>query len=142
MTQLIFDKDEELAVWAEINYPECSPIPRPFTSIGVADNNGNILAVAIFHDFAIVDIHVTFIAATRSRWATKPIIKSLLHYPFLQLGVKRMTAITNKSNKKARKLLESLGFKLEGVHPLADAGLRSKTSYGLYEDRAMEWFNG
>ena len=139
--QLIFNQDEELAAWAETNYPECSPVPRPFTAIGVASNDGNILGVAIYHNFSNNDVEITFVAKTHSRWATKPIIRSLLHYPFYQLGVSRMSAITNKANKKARKLLEGLGFKHEGTHPLADGGVRPKISYGLYKDVVAErWF--
>ncbi len=140
--QLIFQHDEELAQWAEFNYPECSPLPRPLAAIGIASEGGQMLGVAIYHDFSDNDVHITFVAAT-PRWATKPIIRSLLHYPFYQLGVQRMSAITNKSNKRARKLLSGLGFKHEGTHPLADGGVRPKVSYGLYASVAKEkWFNG
>ena len=143
MTQLVFGKDDELAAWAEANYPDCSPLPRPLTALGIASNDGKVLGVAIYHDFSDNDVQITFVAETRSRWATKPIIRSLLHYPFYQLGAQRMTAITNKSNKAARKLLVGLGFKLEGTHPLADGGVRPKISYGLYHDVAKrKWFNG
>tara|TARA_R110000765_G_scaffold168891_1_gene273887 strand:+ start:115 stop:549 length:435 start_codon:yes stop_codon:yes gene_type:complete len=140
MTDLVFNRDEELAAWAESNYPDCAPLPRPLTAIGIADK-GAVIAVAVFHDFVYPSIEVTFIAATRSRWATKQMVKSLLHYPFFQLNVKRMTAVTSKSNKKARKLLMSLGFALEGVHPFATKG-QTACSYGLYRDVAVnKWFS-
>tara|TARA_R110000803_G_C11976965_1_gene320278 strand:+ start:758 stop:1186 length:429 start_codon:yes stop_codon:yes gene_type:complete len=142
MTQILCGHDDELAQWAETTYPDCCPLPRPLTAIGVASNEGDIMGVAIFHDFSDNDVQITFVTAT-PRWATPGNCRAILHYPFIQLGVKRMTAVTNKSNKRARKLLEGIGFKLEGVHPFADGGVRPKVSYGLYESVAKEkWFNG
>jgi len=139
MSELVFNRDEELAAWAEANYPDCAPLVRPLTTIGVADK-GEVIAVAVYHGFIYPSIEITFIASTRSRWATKPIVKSILHYPFFQLNVKRMSAITSKSNKKARKLLEGIGFRLEGVHPYALNG-QTACSYGLYRDAAVnKWF--
>ena len=146
MTQLIFNRDEELARWAEINFPEVGQISRPLHAIGVADSDGELLGVAFYSSFGqnrnneTYDLQVTLVTAS-TRWATKATIRALLHYPFFQIGTKRMSAITNKSNKKARKLLEGLGFKLEGVHPFGDEGIRPSCSYGLYRDDAIKkWF--
>ena len=50
MTQLIFDRDEELATWAETQYPDCAPLARPLTSIGIASSEGEIIGVAIFYE--------------------------------------------------------------------------------------------
>jgi len=141
MTRLIFNHDEELARWAEFYYPDCSPLARPLTTIGIESQGGEILGVAIYHDFSDNDVQITFVTAT-PRWATPGNVRAILHYPFIQLGVKRMTAVTNKSNKKARKLLEGIGFKLEGVHPFADGGVRPRVSYGLYSSVVKEkWLN-
>ena len=140
MTQLIFDRDEELATWAETQYPDCAPLARPLTSIGIASSEGEIIGVAIYHNFRHTDVEVTFITATQ-RWATLGNVRALLHYPFIQLGVQRMTAITSKSNKKARKLLRGLGFLLEGTHPYAAKG-KTACTYGLYSDNAKRWLNG
>jgi len=140
MTQLIFNRDDELAAWAENVYPDCAPLARPLTAIGVASDEGEIIGVAIYHNFRHTDIEITFVTST-PRWATKATVRSLLHYPFFQLGVDRMTAITRKSNKKARKLLEGLGFLLEGTHPYAAMG-KTACTYGLYRQNAIDrWFN-
>ena len=141
LNQLICGRDEELAEWAEEHYPDCAPLSRPLTSIGVASDSGDIMGVAIFHNYRQNDIEVTFITAT-PRWATQGVIRGILDYPFKQLGVKRMTAITNKSNKKARKLLTGLGFVLEGVHPFAATDCTSACTYGLYAKNAEKWLNG
>jgi RimJ/RimL family protein N-acetyltransferase len=137
MTELIFGKDDELAAWAEANYPECAPLSRPLTAIGVASSAGEMLGVAIYHNFRQNDVEITFVTAT-PRWATSGNISAILHYPFIQLGVQRMTAITAKANKKARKLLTGLGFVLEGTHPYAHAG-KTACTYGLYSETAQKW---
>lgn len=141
MTQLIFGKDEELASWAEQVYPEIAPLARPLHTIGIASSEGELLGVAIYLNFAQYDVQICFVTAT-PRWATSGNIRAILNYPFIQLGVKRMTAVTNKSNKRARKLLEGVGFRLEGVHPYGDAGVRPAMTYGLYRENAGRWLNG
>tara|TARA_R110000868_G_scaffold86238_1_gene241942 strand:+ start:197 stop:622 length:426 start_codon:yes stop_codon:yes gene_type:complete len=139
MTQLVFNRDDELAQWAEITYPDCAPLSRPLTSIGIANSKGEILGVAIYHNFRQNDVEVTFITTT-PRWATLGNVRALLHYPFIQLGVQRMTAITGKSNKKARKFLSGIGFLLEGTHPYAAKG-KTACTYGIYLNNAQRWLS-
>ena len=141
MTELVFGRDDELAAWAEAHYPDCAPLSRPLTAIGVASYSGDIMGVAIYHNYRQNDIEITFITAT-PRWATPGNIRALLHYPFIQLGVKRMTAITKKSNKKARSFMTGLGFILEGVHPYAARDCTAACTYGLYAKNAEKWTNG
>tara|TARA_R110002167_G_scaffold106873_1_gene273785 strand:- start:7135 stop:7560 length:426 start_codon:yes stop_codon:yes gene_type:complete len=141
MTELVCGRDDELAAWAEEHFPDCAPLSRPLTAIGVSSNDGDIMGVAIFHNYRQTDIEITFITAT-PRWATPGNIRGILNYPFVQLGVKRMTAITTKSNKKARKFMTGLGFRLEGVHPYAAKDGTSACTYGLYPENAEKWLNG
>jgi RimJ/RimL family protein N-acetyltransferase len=141
LTELVFGRDDELAAWAEAHYPDCAPLSRPLTAIGVASYSGDIMGVAIYHNYRQNDIEITFITAT-PRWATPGNIRALLHYPFIQLGVKRMTAITKKSNKKARSFMTGLGFILEGVHPYAARDCTAACTYGLYAKNAEKWTNG
>ena len=140
MTELVFGRDDELAIWAEAHYPDCAPLSRPLTAIGVASDSGDIMGVAIYHNYRQNDIEITFITAT-PRWATPGNIRALLHYPFIQLGVKRMTAITKKSNKKARSFMTRLGFVLEGTHPYAARDCTTSCTYGLYSKNAEKWTN-
>lgn len=78
------------------------------------------------------------IVTATPRWATPGNIRAMLHYPFIQQGVKRMTARTAKSNKRARRMLEGLGAVLEGTHPKAFDGVRAACSYGMMRDVAIE----
>lgn len=115
------------------------PFQRPLTTIGVADEDDRIMAVAIYNNYRYdSDIEVSFVSAT-PRWATQGNIRAMLFYPFGQLGVKRLSAITTKSNKRCRKLLTGLGFKQEGVHPFAGENQATAISYGMYSNSAQKW---
>ena len=139
LTTLIFGKDEELALWAEKS--GIGPFQRPLTAIGVAGIDGKIMAVAIYNNYRYSDdIEISFVAAT-PRWATQGNIRAMLSYPFVQLGVKRLSAVTNKNNKRSRKLLTGLGFKQEGVHPFAGKDGETAMTYGMYLEPAKKWIN-
>lgn len=142
MTQLVFDRDDFFAQWAETAYPACAPLARPLTTIGMVTGDGAaILGAAVFHNFRGHDVEVTLVCAG-PRWATPGNVRAILHYPFKQLKVKRLTAITSKTNKRARRLLTGLGFHLEGVHPYAGSDGRAAITYGMYHDDARKWLDG
>lgn len=145
MTQLVFEPQDALADWAEKMLPECAPVNRPMTRFfGVASAKGELLAVAFFNNYRHNDRDIEFsMVAATPRWATPGNIRALLHYPFVQLGVQRLTARTAKSNKRVRSIVERCGAKLEGVHPYGYLGKRTGLTYGLYRDVANErWFDG
>lgn len=141
MAQLIFGHDEELAQWAESEYPEGAPFPRPVVAIGIADKDTERLyGVAMYSGFTPTNVDFGMITVSR-RWATKGTVRAILYYPFIQLGAKRMTALTLKSNKHARRVLEKFGFRQEGVHPYGFPNGKTAVSYGLYRDHVIErWF--
>lgn len=142
MTRLILGRDEELARWAEIVYPPCAPIANGTACIGFASGDGSkVLGVAFFNNYQHNhgDIELSVVAAT-PQWATPGNIRAILHYAFVQLGVQRMTASTSKSNKRARKLIEFFGAKLEGVHPKGHMRRETRLTYGLQREVAMERF--
>ena len=97
--------------------------------IGFA-SSGIIVAGAVYNNFRGHDIQLSF-AAEDPRWATRGNIRAVLDYPFNQLGCERITAFTAKGNKRARKLIEGVGFRMEGVHPKGWDGHRTAISYGL-----------
>lgn len=143
MTQIVLGQDERLLQWAEMVAPELGELARPATCIGFASNDGQKLyAVAIFHGFRHYDIEISFVAAS-PRWATPSNIRVIMDYPFNQLGVKRMTSHVARSNKRARKLNEGVGFRLEGSHPKGWMGKEFACTYGILEETARErWLNG
>ena len=71
-------------------------------------------------------------------WLSRRTLRVLLGYPFGQLGCHRITAIVAKKNRRSRRLVEGLGFKLEGV---AREGMRPGVDACIYSllKRECRW---
>jgi RimJ/RimL family protein N-acetyltransferase len=134
---LIYGHDRELSLWAGSRLGLGGPVRGvdPI-AIGVARAD-RIVAVALFSNFQPPTIEVTFVTTT-PRWASREMIRGILAYPFLQLGCKRVTAVTETCNAPARSFLERLGFLQEGVHPDAFPSGEG-ISYGLLRRNAERW---
>jgi RimJ/RimL family protein N-acetyltransferase len=105
-------------------------------AIGVT-RHGEMVAAAVFHQYRHPNIEISFVTTDR-HWATKKVVQGILGYPFLQLGCKRLTAITEATNQRTRAFLCRLGFHQEGIHPDAfDSG--NAVTYGLLRKDAARW---
>lgn len=100
----------------------------PSTALGVV-RDGKLLGGVVYNNFNGHDIHASY-AFDNPKWASRAVLRILFGYPFNQLGVVRMTAVIGRRNKHARKMVERLGFKQEGVHPKAVDGRQDAISYG------------
>lgn len=105
-------------------------------AIGVY-HGSKIVAVAIYSEYRSPNIEITFVTSS-PRWASPNAVRGILKYPFLQLGCKRITAITEATNQPARAFLCRLGFKLEGIHPDA-LPTGTAITYGLLRKDAARW---
>lgn len=77
-------------------------------------------------------------AATSPRWASRVTIRKMLEYPFIQLGLRRITTITAASNETALKMNRQLGFKQEGVMRYG-MGDEDAIIMGLLREEADRW---
>lgn len=105
-------------------------------SFGIV-RGSELAAIIVYSEYRHPSIEASIWSAT-PRWATPPVLRALLQYPFLQLGVRRVTATTEEGNAAARRFLERLGFRHEGTHP--DALMTgTAVSYGLLRADAERW---
>lgn len=131
---MVYGHDAALAKWAGdrigvSDFGLCS-------AIGVI-RDGDLAAVAVFHHFRFPDIEISFVTEN-PRWATPQCVRAIMRYPFIQLGCKRMTAITGATNQRTRAFLCRLGFHQEGVH--RDVFIDDDAiSYGLLRGDAAKW---
>lgn len=103
---------------------------QPCTAFGII-RNGQITGGIAFNNYRKFSVDMSAVldcALTRAE------LRTLCDYAFNQLDCKRVTAITGKKNKKARKALEIIGFKLEGVHPRGLDGREDAMSFGLLKE--------
>lgn len=87
----------------------------PCEAIGVVDRDDNLVGGVVFSNYQphFGNIEVSF-AAIRRDWLTPRLLASILHYPFNQLKVNRITTLTPKRNRAARQFLKKFGFVEEG----------------------------
>ncbi len=99
--------------WVRERIPGASPWEK-FTSLGLLDDD-QLIAGVIFDRFIPgVNIDIT-VAADGRRWLTRNFLHRVFSYPFIQLGVKRITALIPKSNEASERFCSHLGFVLEGT---------------------------
>lgn len=103
------------------------------TMIAVVDSCGEVKALVLYGDFTPENLQM-HIASRSPEWCKRGVLRGLFSYPFEQLRVGRVTAIISKSNKHARRFVERIGFRLEGVHPRMMPGGAASCSYGLIKD--------
>lgn len=102
--------------WLEARMPEEIDLGGGMPLLFV-ENGNKILCCVYWHNFTKRECMVS-IAADSPRWATKGHFKLVISYPFLTWReIERVSALTEKRNRRARKLLKGVGFFQEGVHP-------------------------
>jgi len=131
---LVFHADNAVAEWVKQKIPHMRTLEweSSYSAIGVI-RRGEFVGGVVFHNYRGFDIHLS--AAFERGWATPTTIRDIAAYPFTQLSVKRVTAITGKKNKRARRALGALGFELEGVAKRGLDGFEDAMIYGLLRER-------
>ena len=101
--------------------------------LAVIDNNDDIAGIVAFFNYRKPNIEVGFFCDD-FRWAlNRDGIIEVLSYPFIQLKCSRITALVEKKNTVARKMVQRLGFVEEGK--LRKAGPKGDIFvYGLLAD--------
>jgi len=112
---LVFGADAIIAEFVRQRLKNAPDSFGPCTAIGVIRSEKLAGGVVYFdYDPKIPACQVAF-AFDDPRWATKHVLRSVCNYPFLQLGCLRVSAVIARKNKRSRKMVERIGFKLEGV---------------------------
>jgi len=101
--------------------------------LAVIDNDDEIAGIVAFFNYRKPNIEVGFFCDD-FRWAlNRDGIIEVLSYPFVQLRCHRITALVEKKNTVARKMVQRLGFVEEGK--LRKAGPKGDIFiYGLLSD--------
>lgn len=112
-----------------------------YTAIGVINDKRELIAGVIYNEYRPpVDIRESF-AAVCPTWATKYTLRHLFAYPFIHLGVRRMTGIIEAKNQTSIDLTERLGFKLEGRARCAMDDGDDALIYGMLKEECP-WIKG
>lgn len=109
------------------------------------DPGARPLAAVVFHAYspAFRSIEVSM-ASDSLMWAKKPAISTMLNYVFNELKCERLQAVTARKGrgpKRARRFLEHLGFRFEGVGRRA-FGADDAVMFSMLRENAQYWLTG
>ena len=72
---------------------------------------------------------------------TRRTLRQIFEYPFKQLGVSRLQAVTSVTNQRCRSFIERVGFKLEGLARRAHDGETDAAVYSMLPAECR-WLGG
>lgn len=113
MGELIYNQTDRLKDWALQRLPDV-PANGDAHFMGL-EVDGELVVVVLYESFTphMCSMHV--VSDNGRRWCTRGFLAAAFAYPFIQLGLARVTALIPASNAKALSMDIRLGFKPEGV---------------------------
>lgn len=73
-----------------------------------------LIAGVVFTEFDGINCQMS-VAASSPRWLTPPILKTMFHYPLVQLGARRVYSLALAEATSVRDFMTRLGFTHEGT---------------------------
>ena len=104
---------------------------EPYTAIGL-ERDGEVIGGVVYDSFFGPNINAHIAGKPGTRWLTRSFLHAMFHYPFVQLGVERITGPVHSINAAAIRLDQHLGF----VH---EATLRGAVPEGASPLQTVEW---
>lgn len=130
-TNLIYGQEDTLLTWAQ---DKIGVTFRPdATTIGL-EKDGALVAVVVYDGFSETDCNMHIASDGTRAWMNKALLLSAFAYPFVQLGLLRVTGLVPAHNAAALAFDEHLGFVREGFHPKAGPGGSDLISLGMLRD--------
>lgn len=85
-----------------------------FRAIGLVRRN-TLIAGVVYNNFEAANVCAHIGAIEGCHWLTPHFLRAMFDYPFNEMGKRRITALCARKNKRARRFVEKLGFKVEGT---------------------------
>lgn len=79
------------------------------------ERDGKMVAGVLYEGYTHHNIWMHVAAEPGSHWLTRDFLRAVFAYPFVQLGVDRVSGYVDASNTAARRFDEHLGFQEEAV---------------------------
>lgn len=137
---VLYGADELVSEFVRARIPHAQEFGfGPCKALGVVRGD-KLLGGVVFHNFRGHDLEMSG-AFDRADWIRPSTLRHLFSFPFGQLGCARMTTITGRKNKRARKLDEFMGFRVEGVIRKGLDGKEDCIVYGMLREECR-WLKG
>jgi len=99
--------------WAQERMPGCFPFDDKAKAIMLFEDD-RLKAVTVFTDYYVRNVQMHIASDGSKNWMTRAFLRTSFGYPFLQLGVLRVTGLVAASNGDALRFDQHLGFRIEG----------------------------
>lgn len=108
-----FDR-ERVGAWAAERIPYVTTWGDWYQAIGL-ERDGELIAATVYNFYSGSSIAMSFAAVPGRRWLTRAYLATIFRYPFVQLGVRRVTGFIASRNTNSIRFAEHLGAKREGL---------------------------
>lgn len=102
------DRNRMLGEWCAAKLGH--PVSGPFATMGVIDGD-DLIAVVVYHDWhpdeGVLQMSA---AATSARWLSRPVLRAMFGYPFLQLGAQMVVLRVSERNERMARIASRFGF--------------------------------
>lgn len=151
VNNVLYNEDAIVAAWINEQFPHqgVELVSEPFRAFGIINPNAGSTSmrdslIAGCYFFRHIDVPTkrdiwVCAAMTDAAASHRSAIKQILHYPFTQLGLPRITAECDMSNTRVLRQLDILGFVQEGIKPAMNAEGASYGYFGLYPHNCPFW---
>lgn len=112
-----------------------------FNSLLFRDARGEVLVALVYNNLAHPNIAMHVAARKGALWCKAEILYHIFAYPFEDLQCARVTAPVLSNNMRSRKLVESLGYTLEGTLRRAAPDGSDWLLYGMLKEECR-WLKG
>lgn len=129
--RLIYGQEDRLLPWAQERIGV--QLRRDAYTIGL-ERDGELVAVVAFDNFSKNDLCMHVASDGSKRWMNKELLVSAFSYPFIQLGLPRVTGLVQAGNATAIAFDEHIGFVREGYHPKAAHDGGDLISFGILKE--------
>jgi RimJ/RimL family protein N-acetyltransferase len=111
------------------------PLVRSAGQQGIGlQKDGELIAGVIYDDYNGSNVWMHVAARPGKQWLNREYLHACFYYPFIQLGVKRISGWVEASNADARRFDEHIGFKQEAVLSNAARDGGDVIIYRLFKD--------
>jgi RimJ/RimL family protein N-acetyltransferase len=128
---IVFDKHEDVCRWASRLLFNCDDSFDEKARAMAVIKNDKIIAAVIYTDYQPnLSIEMS-VASIDKSWATRHNLRAFFKYPFIDLGVKRVTTLCSANRRDLIMFNKRLGFTPEGYHREADYNGGDSVSFGM-----------
>ena len=109
---MIYNETARLLDWAVEHYTEAAVDPDTH-AMGM-EIDGKLVVVTLYNHFTTTNCNMHVVSDGSRRWCSRDFLAHAFAYPFIQLNLRRVTAMVPAKNMAALMLDLRLGFKPEG----------------------------